>query len=56
MIFIYVSWMNIFHRKGDLFMKLKEWAYLGNYSFYTNKLQLLATKELAPEKWSYAKS
>ena len=38
-------------RKG---MKLKEWAYLGNYEFYTNKLQLLATNELSPEKWSYA--
>jgi len=35
-------------------MKLKEWAYLGNYEFYTNKLQLLATNELSPEKWSYA--
>ncbi|MGN0168663.1 MAG: DUF3825 domain-containing protein [Acetatifactor sp.] len=35
-------------------MTIKEWAYLGNYDFYTNKLRLLASNELAPEKWSYA--
>lgn len=35
-------------------MKLKEWAFLGNYEFYTNQLQILATNELPPEKWSYA--
>ena len=35
-------------------MKLKEWAYLGNYDFFNNKLKSLATNELPPEKWSYA--
>lgn len=35
-------------------MRLKEWAFLGNYEFFTNKLALLATNELPPEKWSYA--
>lgn len=35
-------------------MRLKEWAYLGNYDFFTNRLQILATNELPPEKWSYA--
>lgn len=35
-------------------MLLKEWAFLGNYDFYTNKLKVLATNELPPEKWSYA--
>ncbi|HCT91493.1 MAG TPA: hypothetical protein DF613_08970 [Lachnospiraceae bacterium] len=35
-------------------MKLKDWAYLGNYDFFTTKLRLLATNDLAPEKWSYA--
>lgn len=35
-------------------MKLKEWAFMGNYDFYTNKLQVLAANELPPEKWSYA--
>lgn len=34
-------------------MRLKEWAYLGNYDFFTNRLQILATNELPPEKWSY---
>ena len=32
-------------------MKLKEWAFMGNYDFYTNKLQVLAANELPPEKW-----
>lgn len=35
-------------------MKLKEWTFLGNYQFYTNKLQVLAANDLPPEKWSYA--
>ena len=35
-------------------MLLKDWAFLGNYDFYTNKLKVLATNELPPEKWSYA--
>lgn len=35
-------------------MKLKDWTYLGNYDFFTNKLRLLTTESLAPEKWSYA--
>lgn len=35
-------------------MRLKEWTYLGNYDFFTSKLQLLASNELLPEKWSYA--
>jgi len=35
-------------------MKLKEWAFLGNYDFFTNKLKVLATTELPLEKWSYA--
>ena len=35
-------------------MQLKEWAFLGNYEFFTNKVRMLATQELAPEKWSYA--
>lgn len=35
-------------------MRLKDWAFLGNYEFFTNKLQLLATNDLPPEKWSYA--
>lgn len=35
-------------------MMLRDWAYLGNYDFFTNKLKLIATNELSPEKWSYA--
>ncbi len=35
-------------------MRLKDWAYLGNYDFYTSKLQILAANELPVEKWSYA--
>lgn len=35
-------------------MKLKEWAFLGNYEFFTEKVRMLATNELPPEKWSYA--
>lgn len=35
-------------------MQLKEWAFLGNYEFYNNKLKSLTTNELPPEKWSYA--
>ncbi len=27
-------------------MRLKDWAFLGNYEFFTNKLQVLATNEL----------
>lgn len=32
-------------------MQLKEWAFLGNYEFFTNKVRMLATQELAPEKY-----
>lgn len=35
-------------------MKLKEWAYLGNYHFFNKKLEALTTEELPPEKWSNA--
>lgn len=35
-------------------MRLKEWVYLGNYEFFMNRLQMLATNDLMPEKWSYA--
>lgn len=35
-------------------MRLKDWTFVGNDEFFTNKLRLLATNELAPEKWSYA--
>lgn len=35
-------------------MRLKDWAFLGNYEFFTNRLQMLATNDLLPEKWSYA--
>ena len=35
-------------------MRLKDWAFLGSYEFFTNKLRLLAINELSPEKWSYA--
>ena len=35
-------------------MQLKEWAFLGNYDFFTNKVKMLATNELSPEKWSYS--
>lgn len=33
-------------------MQLRDWAFLGNYEFFTNKLKLLATNDLSPEKWS----
>lgn len=36
------------------YMQLKEWAYLGNYEFFTGKLKLLAANELPAEKWSYS--
>lgn len=36
------------------YMRLKNWAFLGNYEFFTSRLQLLATNDLPPEKWSYA--
>lgn len=35
-------------------MLLKDWAFLGNYEFFNNKLKALTTNELPPEKWSYA--
>ena len=35
-------------------MRLKDWSFLGNYEFFTNRLQMLATNDLPPEKWSYA--
>lgn len=35
-------------------MVLKEWAFLGNYEFFNNKLKTLTTNELPAEKWSYA--
>lgn len=35
-------------------MRLKDWSFLGNYEFFTNRLQMLATNDLLPEKWSYA--
>lgn len=35
-------------------MQLKDWAYLGNYEFFTGKLKLLAANELPAEKWSYS--
>ena len=35
-------------------MQLKEWSFLGNYEFFTNRLKVLAANELPPEKWSYA--
>lgn len=35
-------------------MKLKDWTFLGNYEFFTNRLRLLTSNELSPEKWSYA--
>ena len=35
-------------------MRLKDWSFLGNYEFFTNRLQMLATNDLPAEKWSYA--
>ena len=35
-------------------MRLKDWCFLGNYEFFTNRLQILATNDLPAEKWSYA--
>lgn len=35
-------------------MQFKDWTYLGNYEFFNNKLKILTTNELPPEKWSYA--
>lgn len=35
-------------------MLLKDWAFIGSYEFFTNRLRVLASDELAPEKWSYA--
>lgn len=35
-------------------MFLKDWAYLGSHEFFTNRLRLLSTNDLSPEKWSYA--
>ena len=35
-------------------MVLKEWAFLGNYEFFNNKLKTLTANELPAEKWSYA--
>lgn len=35
-------------------MRLKDWAFTGNFDFFKRKLSLLATNELLPEKWSYA--
>lgn len=43
-----------FQLNGGDNMRLKDWAFLGNYEFFTGKLQLLATNDLPPEKWSYA--
>ena len=40
--------------RGDENMRLKDWAFLGNYEFFTNRLQMLASNDLQPEKWSYA--
>lgn len=37
-----------------MFMQLKDWAFLGNYEFFNNKLKVLATNDLPPEKWSFA--
>lgn len=33
-------------------MLLKEWANPGSFDFFTNKLRVLATNDLPPEKWS----
>lgn len=33
-------------------MLLKDWTNLGNFEFYTNKIRILATNDLPPEKWS----
>ena len=33
-------------------MLLNEWTNIGSFDFYTNKLRILATNELSPEKWS----
>lgn len=35
-------------------MRLKDWAFVGDYQFFTNRLRILATNDLPPEKWSYA--
>lgn len=35
-------------------MQLKDWAFLGSYEFFNNRLRLLSTNDLLPEKWSYA--
>ena len=32
-----------------MFMQLKDWAFLGNYEFFNNKLKVLATNDLPPE-------
>lgn len=33
-------------------MLLKEWTNIGSFDFFTNKLRILATNDLHPEKWS----
>lgn len=30
-------------------MRLKDWSFLGNYEFFTNRLQMLATNDLPAE-------
>lgn len=35
-------------------MNLKDWTFTGSYEFFTNRLRILASAELLPEKWSYA--
>ncbi|WP_304426444.1 DUF3825 domain-containing protein [uncultured Adlercreutzia sp.] len=35
-------------------MQLRDWAFLGNWEFFTNRLRQLAREELEPEKWSFA--
>ena len=33
-------------------MKLRDWAFLGNYEFFTSRVRQLALDELEPERWS----
>lgn len=35
-------------------MHFKDWVFLGNYDFFTDRLRMLTTNDLPAEKWSYA--
>jgi hypothetical protein len=39
---------------GGIVVVLDQWCFRGSHSWYDNKLRLLATNQLPPEKWSYS--